>query len=390
MWLERARRLLPAGPDWPDYLDMAVAVAPDPLSADRDELLVEISKYRRPRPALESWRVQLATGQGSPLFRTYLDLTLACGPLLFDQRDTATAAALQMLGDVPLLQYRAGICGKPALLETLLQHSPDFADANLELGRFALQRERPDHDAALDRFRLASARFPTSALLTTSIANIHQEREEWTDALDAYQATLALVPSHRDALLGATISHSHLLRHNEAIASASRLIELDNWFIADAYYWRAWNEYQLDRTPAARADVDRAKALASTAATLVLSGIVAWREGRLEFAESELEAALNLDFGQCDAATYLGGVRAARRRWAEGLAAFQHAEQCLDLAIATRRKAIAVLVETGANAQTDARHIASHERAIIEAERRRGEVKKSADLVQRQIQATPR
>jgi tetratricopeptide (TPR) repeat protein len=102
------------------------------------------------------------------------------------------------------------------LLNVVLQNDSGFVDVNLELGRSALQRERPDHDGAL----------PDSATITASIGNIHQEREEWPEALEAYDAALALVPSHRDALLGRTISVSHLLRHEDAIASANRLLEL--------------------------------------------------------------------------------------------------------------------------------------------------------------------
>src|SRR5207247_10212173 len=64
---------------------------------------------------------------------------------------------------------------------------------------------------------------------------------------EAYDAALALVPTHRDALLGRVVTLSHLSRHDDAIAAATRIIELGSWFTGEAYYWRAWNEYHVVR-----------------------------------------------------------------------------------------------------------------------------------------------
>jgi len=388
-WLERAHALMPSGPGWLDYVEMVASLPADPWSGDRDDILAESSRHRRPRPVIETWRQQLTAGRGSSVFRAYLDLSLACGPFLSGQRDTATEAVLQQWSDVPVLLYRAGTCGQTSLLHVLLENDPDFVEVHFELGRSALQRERPDHEEALNRFRSARAGFPASATIAASIGSIHQEREEWTDALDAYDATLALVPSHRDALLGKAISLSHLLRHDDAITSATRLLELGHWFVADAHYWRAWNEYRRGLIPAARADVDRAKALTPNAPTLILSGVIGWRERRLESAEAELEAALNLDYGQCEAASYLGGVRAERQAWPESLAAFQHAEQCFDLSVVTRRTAIEELGAAQSSAAIS-RQIAAHERAIAEAEMRRAAAARSAAAIRRHLSSNSR
>lgn len=383
-WLERAQGRMPMGSDWTVYLEIAMAAPADPLSGDRDQLLSEAATRRRPRAVLEEWRRRLVSGPGSDIFRKYLELSLVCSPILYDQRDAAVAGILQMAGDVPLLQYRAGICGETSLLKIVHQHDPDFVDVHLELARAALQRERPDYDEALTRFQSARAAFPRSATISASIGNLHQEREEWADALEAYDATLALVSSHRDALLGKTISLSHVSQHHAAIRSASALLELGNWFTSDAYYWRAWNEYRLDLVSEARADIDRAKALTVTPPTLVLSGIIAWREKRLELAEREFEGALKLDFGQCEAASYLGGVRGEREQWIESLASFEHAEQCFDLSIEARRKAVAELREAATSPQAMSRQIASHERAIADAEMRRAEAARNIATIRRQ------
>jgi tetratricopeptide (TPR) repeat protein len=387
-WVAQARGRVPDAPGWQDYLDIVLSVPSDPFSADRDELLQEAAAYRKPRPVLERWRGQLAGGPGSSLFRTYLDVSLACGPVLYNQRDAAMDAALQSFGDVPLMQYRIGLCGRTALLEEAIAREPALAEAQFELARAELEREQGNYDEALRRFRLAQAAFPSSATIAAAIGVLHQQREEWTEAVAAYEGSLALVPTHRDALLGLAVSFSHLSRHQDAIAAASRLIDLGFWYAADAHYWRAWNEYRLDDLAAARVDVDRAKTLDASSSTLVLSGLVAWREKRTDVAEAELQAALDRDYGLCEAATYLGGVRAERRHWPESLAAFQHAEQCSALSVAANRQAIADLSATDAGARSHAWRIASLERTVAEAERRRAEAARNVAAIRLQLGAS--
>jgi tetratricopeptide (TPR) repeat protein len=385
-WLERARALLPADSGWGQYLVIAESAPQDPLSTDRDAIL---GFRRRTRDDIDAARRALTTGPGSAVFLAYVDLSIVCGPTFVDERDGAVTAVLQQFGEVALLRYRAGVCGQTALLADVLVQDADFADVHLELGRAALQRERPDYDEALRHLRQAQAAFPASATIVATIGNIALQREEWADALAAFENTLTLVPSHRDALLGEAIGLSHLNRHEDAIVAASRLLDLGSWFISDAHYWRAWNEYRLGRMAEARADIDRARALRRDAPTLVLSGIISWREGRLAAADAEFTDALNMDFGQCEAASYLGGVRAEQQRWQESLAAFQHAAQCFELAVLTRRKAVAELAASSESAAAVARQVASHERAIAEADARRVEAITNVASIERRITTGP-
>lgn len=388
-WIEAARGSLPAsGAGWEKFIDIVLSVPLDPFSADRDALIVENAATRRPRPVLEQWRRELAAGPGSAVFRTYLDLSLACGPWLYEERDAVTDQALAQYPDMDLVQYRAGICGRAAILTDLLQRRPDYADAEFELGRAALQRERADQEEALRRFGAALAAFPGSPTIASAIGSVRQDREEWAEALEAYDAALAAVPTHRDALLGRTVSLSRLARHADAIDSATALIDLGSWFIPDAYYWRAWNAYQMADIAAARADVDRSKAGFRSPAALLLSGVIAWREKQVTFAETEFEAALAADFGYCEAALYLGEARAERRRWEDSLAAFQHAEQCFTLAMETGIKAIEQLSVTEADARSNARQIASHQRTVADAERRRASAVQRSAFIRSQTKST--
>src|SRR5688500_2387779 len=164
-WLLHAAATLPPGPEWARYFEIVSALQPDPLSGGRESLAT--ADFARPRAgdAWDTWREGLKTGPASPVLRSYLDLSIACrrdgiGRPALDgaSRDAATAAALQTFGPVPLLQYRVGLCGGADLeqLDAVRAADEEFVDADLELGRRALQnRVPPDLAEGLKRLRSA-------------------------------------------------------------------------------------------------------------------------------------------------------------------------------------------------------------------------------------------
>jgi tetratricopeptide (TPR) repeat protein len=386
-WVERASELLPPGDEWPLYLEIVNVVRIDPLSGDREEILDLTLAQRRPVATVESWRESLKTGTASPLFRAYLDLTLACtiGP-----RQQAIDTASEEFRGVPLIEYRIGTCGSRSHLADLRADHPEFTDADLPLGRNALESMQPDQEEALRRFRAARAAFQESPVITASIGDVHREREEWSQAVEAYDATLALVPTHRDALMGRTIALSNLARHDEAISTATRLLELGNWFIGGAYFWRAWNEYNLGNIAAARVDVDLARGRGNSPTTIVLAGMIAWREKQLDAAETDFQAALDVDRGQCEAAALQGGVRAVRARWSDAVASYEHAQQCFDLTIALRRKFIEDINAGPGSQEGKAGQVARHERAIAEAQRNRDDAMQNVVAIQKRLNPSSR
>ena len=109
-------------------------------------------------------------------------------------------------------------------------------------------------------------------------------------------------------------------------------------------------------------------------AVFLLSGLIEWRFLRRETAETEFQEALKMDFGQCEAAFYLGGVRAELRKVPEAMAAMNQARQCYDLAISVRRRLFEDALAKAVTAEAKARESARHERAIAHVEKRRGEV----------------
>lgn len=206
------------------------------------------------------------------------------------------------------------------------------------------------------------------------LGQLHQSREEWPQAVAAFDAALAAAPRHADASIGRVISLSNLAQREEAIDTATRVIEAGQWFIGEAHYWRAWNHLQLGRLPLARSDADRARTLMVNAAVFVLSGLIDWRLRRMDTAEEEFERALAMDFGQCEAAQYLGTVRADRAKLPEAIAAFVQARQCYDLSLTLRREALAKTLAGPATGTTRARAAERQERAIKDVEGRRQDV----------------
>lgn len=386
-WTARLAEMMPAGDEWALYREIVDVVRVDPLSGDREAIFTLTSSQRRPVDTVQQWIDALQSGTASPLFRAYLDLTLSCS---IGQRPQALGRVAAPLASAPLLQYRIGTCGSPSHLIALRETHPDFLDADLSLGRNALDSQMPDQEEALRRFDAARRAFPDSPLIGALIGEVHRDREEWAEALAAYDAVLLLAPTHRDALLGRTVALSNLSRHDEAIAEATRLIELGNWLVGGAYFWRAWNQFNLGQIPAARSDIDEARSRARSAPTFVLSGMVAWREQRLEFAEREFGEALAIDAGQCEASALLGGVRVPRLLFAEALAAFQHAEQCFTLAIALRRTLIDGIEAGPGTPAGKAGQVARHAREIAEAEKNRDDARQNVAAIQKRLTPSSR
>jgi tetratricopeptide (TPR) repeat protein len=336
------------------------------------------------------WIETLSSGPASPEFRSYLQLALTCASDDYPKMkpDDVAAVVPESVREAPLLRYRLGICGRDhaAVLRALRTADEEFVDADYPLSRYAAQaRPYPDLDESLRLLRSAAAAFPRSPAIATTAGNVYQMIEGWADGLAAYDAALSLVPDHPDALIGRTIMLSNLDRHLDAIETATRLIDEGTWFVAQALYWRAWNRFELMEYPIARADADRARALMINPGVYLLSGMIDWRLGRLEGAERDFQEALRMDFGQCEAASFLGGVRNQRSKVPESLAAFKQAVQCYDLTITVRRETIARLEAAEATPSHKAREIARHQRAIERAQERRAEALNGVDLLQKYL-----
>jgi tetratricopeptide (TPR) repeat protein len=207
--------------------------------------------------------------------------------------------------------------------------------------------------------------------------------EEWQPALVAYDAALHVAPDHPEATIGRAISLSHLERSEEAIETATRLIDGGQWLLGEAHYWRGWNHLRLNQFQQARTDADRARTLMSNAAVLVLSGVIEWRLGRLQRAANDFEGAVAIDLGECEAAFNLGVVRDELRQLPEALAAFKQAGQCYDLSITLRREAIDKIRGRLGSDTVKARDSARHERVLADLTERRREVTRLVEAIEK-------
>jgi tetratricopeptide (TPR) repeat protein len=384
-WMTRAVALAANDAERTQYVEMVAAVPPDPLRGLRDDLLVETQVRNRIQQRLSSvpsWYDALQTGAHSEVFRRYLELTLICAVDRSPERVGRLDGLAPRLPPMPLLQYRVGICGSEyqQRLRGVQTDVPEFVDADYALGRYTV---RDDQDAALGLFRSVAAAFPASTSIPTAIGNLYQAWEDWANALVAYDHALARLPTHPDALLGRVISLSQLDRPQEAIAAATQLIDGGRWHLGQAFYWRAWNYFNVGNNDAARADADRTRTLMVNPGVFLLSGLIEWRFLRREPAETEFQEALKMDFGQCDAAFYLGGVRFELRRLPEAVAAMNQARQCYDLTLAVRRKLLAEALAGAGTPESKARESAKHQRSIANVEKRRGEVLDALDRLQK-------
>jgi len=348
-WVDAATRAAAGDTARTGLLEIVAAMPLDPLSGGSGGLPTRgLARARIDTVGVNAWIEGLATAPGSPPFRHYLTLALRCssaGPVT-----NPAATVPDGVRTVPLVRYRLGICGNAHgdELRAVRAADAEFVDADYVLGQYALQlRPYPDADEAARRFQSAAAAFPASPAIATSLGDVQQEIEDWNAALRAYDAALALVGDHPEALRGRTIVQATAGDYLGAIETATKLMARQV-YLGEAFYWRAWSHFQLGHHEIARADADRMKTLRLNSRVFLLSGMIDWRLRRLESAEIEFEESITMDGGQCEAATFLGGVRNERGKSREALEAFKAAVRCWDLGIIVRREALRILEASAA------------------------------------------
>ncbi len=144
-------------------------------------------------------------------------------------------------------------------------------------------------------------------MLTMAWSNANLMAEEFEAALSGFDDVLVKFPTHRDALNGRMQAQSYLMRHADAIATATRLLELGTWHIADANYWRAWNRYHLKEYDAAWEDVESAIRGLSNSRVYMLAGLIAYARKDLPIAVQRFDRAYEIDPSACDA-TWMSGL----------------------------------------------------------------------------------
>ena len=203
---------------------------------------------------------------------------------------------------------------EPDRLEALLALDPEFSEIHYYLGEVALLGGKLL--TAERHYLTVHQKIPESLSVLISLAKVAFQMEETESCIGYNEKALALFPTYRDALLGQGLCLGYLGRNEEALAVLARLLELGTYYIGEARYWTAWNLNELGRLEEARRAVESAKVfLVGVSDVAALSGIVAYRQGRLDDAEKDLREALDIEPSDSDAAYYLGKLYADLKDW---------------------------------------------------------------------------
>jgi len=199
-------------------------------------------------------------------------------------------------------------------MEALLTLDPGFSEVHYYLGEVALLGGKLL--TAERHYLVVHDKIPESLSVLISLAKVAFQMEEVESCLEYNEKALTLLPTYRDALLGKGLCLGYLGRNEEALTVLGRLLELGAYYLGEAHYWTAWNLNELERLEEARRAIEAAKVfLVGVSDVATLSGIIAYRQGRLDDAEKDLREALNLEPSDSDAAYYLGKLYADRKDW---------------------------------------------------------------------------
>ena len=334
--LDRARVLAPSLPPQENgelFLRIAGGIPPDSSGMPKEAYEGWLRTEHLGAPARDAIRAQLAPLLADPV-AAYLQASLSCAYGDFRQRDAALDELQAQYASSALVKYRIGACAssRRALLADVLAAEPRYVEAHLFLGRYALADAavgKGKRSEIVPHLSAAYEAFSTSPSVTFTFAGMHRAFNKLKDALRYYDETLALAPAHREAMLGRTIALSYLDRPDEAFDTATAMIELGDWYLGDAHYWRAFNRHAQKRLDEARDEIERSKEVAGVRSDVfLLSGIIRYDRREMDVAAPDLEKSLQLNPEACDASWYLGLVRSEQKRWTDAAALFPSAAAC--------------------------------------------------------------
>ena len=280
---------------------------------------------------------------GTDLVATYVALAIDCeSPRLIESVDVD--ALLKTYENVPLMRFRIARCGRPAISAALIDlraKDPRWTDTLFWEARRAVTGSPQlgiDLTRAIQLYGEGRAAFPDSIAMTMAWANANMSAEEFEPALSGFDNVLAVFPEHRDALSGRMQTLSYLMRHPDAIATATRILDLGTWHIGDAYYWRAWNRYHLKEYETAWSDVENATRGISNARVYLLAGLIAYARAELAIAVQRFDRAYEIDSTACDALWMSGLVSIDQTQLAIAAPKFTKAMTCFISVAASLRQ----------------------------------------------------
>lgn len=336
-YLERARF-------WSDHLTLSSRQLPPSAFFDALALIqgdtMGLPPGERERRAVEHrvrWttdgsappaRAALSPFVGDDVVAEYAALTLDCEngqPLTPRERERVLARH-----PIPVIQFRLHVCAADEQgLRTLFETDDRWVDTLAIRGRLAMVRQpSPNLVEAAQLLGAAHREFPRSDSISLALAAAQNALADHASALTLFDEVLTNQPGHPDALFGRLLSLSYLKRHVDAVATATAVIDLDTAHVSDAWYWRAWNRYQLQQLPDAWRDVTNATASGGSASAYLLAGVIAYARQWPFAAIDRLHTAYAMDSTQCEAAWIEGLVHVDQEHWRMAGSRFSIAVGC--------------------------------------------------------------
>ena len=274
--------------------------------------------------------------------------------------------------EAPLVAVKAATCGSHIdgpLLERLLEGDARFVEVHyfLSLGLAFTGKI----DAAMAHLLKAYGWRNRWPAVTNSLGVDYIALEEFDQAIDFFDRTLAIVPRYADARLNKAKALTYAGRYTESLQVLDQLLA-DNSLIADARYWRALNEADLNRNDEAWEDIELADKQLINAEVPKLAGIIAYRRKQLDVSRDKFELSRRRGRDDCETGFYLGIVLGEQRAWAhttevliETVACFEKAEVKLNEEIANIRASTQPPARQARQIRKREGQIASNRRMIV-------------------------
>ena len=372
-YLEHARELLGAVPEMSadaGPLLQVIGMVPWRAGAGRLGAIDSIGSglYTNRDQRMETLRATATRDE----FFAYMFIAYACesGAGLRLGNNELRAAVGPMI-DAPLVAYRLAICPASGLerLDEVVRQEPRYKEAAFYKGLNASSARKLDEAEA--RYREAYAWRKTWPAATLAIANISMSGEEFDEAAKFYDETLTLAPDFPDALLGKVRALTYLGKQEDAMATADRLLAI-NRYPGDAYYWKAYNELDLQRLDPAWTDVEAADKLLINSDTPKLAAIIAIDRKQYDVARTKLETSRQRNSMDCTTLYYLALVQAELKIWNDAARTAVNAAGCLTASeVGLRNDIENIRTDPKLPEARKARMIAARERQIANAIRMR-------------------
>ena len=318
----------------------------------------------------DTWTAWLRVHADEDPLAAYLSLAFNCAYVPAGQQAIPEwLTRVPAWSETPLVRFKAATCAAndPKALDALLQADGRFVELNYHLGLNAMLRGRVDE--AIDRLQRAHRWRPRWPAITTALASLYLSMEEYDDAVEYFDRTLAVVPAHPDALLGRARALTYAGKYAESLATIERLLALERWLVGDARYWRAYNETQLARNDEAWADIELAAKLLVNAEVPKLAGLIAYRRKQVDVARVKFDESYARNRTDCETGYYLGVVLAEQANWPRTSEVLVEAGRCLEEAEKGLTAEIATIRVSSDPPARQMRQIARRERQIANGRR---------------------